>query len=291
MIEFSSFTSVFELCVGLNFAYAGLDSFSENILFYVYLKLEKISNSKNKLNELSIELNEAFVSDFFDSDENVNRNHTEKLKDTFKNKREKINQLQRKIDNLKNSDTNKIKHELYKDYDKNKYKPLFFLNGFYFFILLLNIGIIEASNICNFRTSTLNSMLFLCIIYIVFNIVVGYIRFNKELGKYTSIKKYVFILIGFTLLSNLFFAFLGDSLYFYWICCVDISPLFVYFLVFLNLCLLLIPFLFETFSLNTFISNKFISDLENDVRNGIVDIKDTNESFKSMLENVKSNLK
>ena len=125
-MEIINFTSLFEVFIGFNFAYAGVDSFSETILGYIYFKYGKINEYKSKIEEHRNNLNSILADKFLETPDTSEIEKTIIEKISIAEKRKSIDKLNDTLKNLQDGNLINIKSEIYKLYDKSKYKPLFF---------------------------------------------------------------------------------------------------------------------------------------------------------------------
>lgn len=257
-MEIINFTSLFEVFIGFNFAYAGVDSFSETILGYIYFKYNKINEYKTKIDEHRNKLNSILADRFIE---------TEAVSDferiSIAEKRKSIDKLNDTLKNLQDGNLSNIKSEIYKLYDKNKYKPLFLLNGIYFGIILLLICIIGQNTKNVLSQNILNTLNITSFTLLILNLYVGFTRLNKI--NYGTIKKIlltiliaIFILLLLAIILSYKYLFLYTCSFIYRI---DISC--SYILIILTLLLMLSPIIFELFSLFNFINKEFINRIDN----------------------------
>lgn len=252
-MDYSSFSSLFEFFIGLSFAYAGIDSFSKNVIYYISIKNKTFKDLKSKCQNLINELRDNF-NDKCISDNIV----TDKDKTIFKDNKKKIEQFIEKLDNI--LDINKRKTELFNIFDKNRFKPLFFLNGYYYLLVLISIGFIRIKQSCNFDSKLIISVSFVCISFICINLWVIFKRRDFNNPHYTSMRKITFSIIIFSFIYLLFtclqnfctYSFVND---------IDKNYLFSSLFIFLNIFLFSIPFILEIYFINKFIQDNFFNDI------------------------------
>lgn len=270
-MDINNFSSLFEILIGINFAYAGLDSFSETTLIYVY------TNSKNirqvfleKLTNIKL-LSQTMLNDGYDTILNKS-NNIEEVKQTVEGLKNNHTRLQKSIQKFEDeldflsSDTGnitKIKKILYGYYDSNKFKPLFTILGFYFGMELLIVCSI-SENDKNYETNCLNGMILSNIIMIIFNLITCSMRLTKD--KYKSIKYYSLIPIVITILIFSFSSFYSFMYNNHGLCVYKFFYLFEYTNITWLISVLflsIIPFIFEIIALYTYLRSEVFNLLEN----------------------------
>ncbi len=292
LMDINNFSSLFEILIGINFAYAGLDSFSETTLIYVYTNSKKIKEIfLAKLNNIKL-LSQKFLNDDYEailgesnSLEEAKQNG-EKLKNNHTRLQTSIQRFEEELDALSSSTGNitKIKKILYGYYDSNKFKPLFTILGFYFGMELLIVCSISGND-KNYETNCLNGMILSNIVMIIFNLITCSMRLKKD--KYKSVKYYSLIPIISIILILCFSAIYSITQN-----CVCEHKLF-YLFQYLNVTWLIsvlflsaIPFVFEIIALYIYLRSEVFNLLENKLNRLTIQIKQKDDSNDDILNTI-----
>lgn len=272
-MELISFTSLFEVFIGFNLAYVGVDSFSETILGYIYFKYDGIKKYKSKIAELRNKLNSLIVDKVTTSTVTLSQQD----RNLISEKKNAIDQLNNTLRTLQEGNLYNIKSEIYKLYDKNKYKPLFLLNGIYFGIILFIICLSDASLSQKASLNIFNTLNILSAMLIATNTYTGIYRLKKV--KYKTIKNTLLTISVLIILTPIISASISNNYKFPYLCSylyrIDNSCHIIF--ISLSVLLMCTPFIFELISLFNFINKEFIARIDNAYNLLLIKVESDNE--------------